>query len=110
MTTPRSYSNYARQAARLLGEQIRVARKQRRWSEKNLSERAGISRATLQKIEQGDMGCRIGLVFEVANLVGVTLFEADSSSLSRQLERTRDINALLPRRITSPKKVVHDDF
>lgn len=38
-----------------------------------LSKRAGISRRTLQKIERGDPKCEIGLVFEVANLVGVNL-------------------------------------
>jgi len=51
----RIYSKYAKEAAFLLGQQIKLARKKRKWSEANLAERAGISRATLQKIEAGEM-------------------------------------------------------
>jgi hypothetical protein len=47
--------------------------RQRKWSEANLAERAGISRATLQKIEAGAMSPAIGLVFEVATLAGSAL-------------------------------------
>ena len=110
MTKQRTYSKYALEAVTLLGEQIKLGRKQRKWSEKNLAERAGISRATLQKIENGEMNCVIGLVFEVATLVGVNLFEHDNFPLSRQIEQTKDKVALLPKRIKSKIKVVHDDF
>jgi len=110
MVKKRIYSQYALEAACLLGEQIKLGRKQRQWSETNLAERAGISRATLQKIEKGDMSCAIGLVFEVATLVGVKLFEQDKHPLSRQLEHTKDKIALLPKRIKTKTKAVHDDF
>ena len=110
MLKQRIYSQYALEAVSLLGKQIKLGRKQRKWSEKNLAERAGISRATLQKIEKGDMSCAIGLVFEVATLVGINLFEQDKLPLSRQLEHTEDKIALLPMRIKSKTKVVNDDF
>ncbi|VAW66643.1 hypothetical protein; Some similarities with transcriptional regulator [hydrothermal vent metagenome] len=110
MTKQRTYSKYALEAVTLLGEQIKLGRKQRKWSEKNLAERAGISRATLQKIERGEMSSAIGLVFEVATLVGVNLFEQDKPPLSRHIEQTRDKIALLPKRIKAKTKVVHDDF
>lgn len=93
-----------------MGEQVKLGRKLRQWSEKNLAERAGISRATLQKIENGEMSCAVGLVFEVATLVGVKLFEPDSIPLSRHIEHTRDKIALLPQRIKTTKKAVRDDF
>ena len=93
-----------------MGEQIKLGRKQRRWSEKNLAERAGIARATLQKIEKGDMSCSLGSVFEVATLVGVKLFEPEGTPLAKQIEHTRDKVALLPQRITTEKKPVRDDF
>ena len=93
-----------------MGEQIRLGRKQRRWSERNLAERAGISRATLQKIENGEMSCAIGLVFEVATLVGINLFQTDSMSLAKHIEHTRDKIALLPSRMRTGKRVVQDDF
>lgn len=110
MAKQRTYTQYALAAAALMGEQIKLGRKQRRWSEKNLAERADISRATLQKIERGEMSSSIGLVFEVATLVGIKLFEPDSTPLSKHIEHTRDKIALLPKRINTPKKVVRDDF
>jgi transcriptional regulator with XRE-family HTH domain len=35
----------------LLAKQIQLGRKQRKWTEHELADRAGISRATLQKTE-----------------------------------------------------------
>jgi len=93
-----------------MGEQIKLGRKQRKWTEKNLADRAGVSRATLQKIENGTLSCAIGLVFEVATLVGINLFEQDKHSLSKNIEQTRDHIALLPQRIKAKKKAVDDDF
>ena len=110
MVQQRTYSKYAQEAAFLLGQQIRLGRKQRQWSEQNLAERAGISRATLQKIEAGAMSPSVGLVFEVAALVGVPLFEQDSRALATGIELTQSKIALLPQRIRNPTKAVDDDF
>lgn len=110
MTKQRTYSKYAQEAARLLGKQIKLARKQRKWSEKNLADRAGISRATLQKIENGEMTCAIGLVFEAAVLVGLNLFAQDKIPLSISMENISNKIALLPQRIKSRTKAVDDDF
>lgn len=110
MVKQRTYSRHSQEAVVLMGEQIKLGRKQRQWTERNLAERAGISRATLQKIERGEMGCAIGLVFEVATLVGIQLFELDDIPLSRHIEHTRDKVALLPQRIKTGKKAVYDDF
>lgn len=94
----------------MLGKQIKLERKQRKWSEKNLAERIGISRATLQKIESGEMTCAIGLVFEAAALVGINLFEQDRVPLAVRIEQANDKIALLPQRIKAKSKVVDDDF
>jgi transcriptional regulator with XRE-family HTH domain len=110
MAKQRTYSKYAKEAVILMGEQIKLGRKQRKWTETNLAERAGISRATLQKIENGEMTCAIGLVFEVATLVSVKLFEHDKFPLLKQTEQTRDKLALLPQRIRTKIKAVDDDF
>ena len=110
MTKQRTYSKYAQEAAVLMGGHIKLGRKQRKWTEKNLADRAGISRATLQKIENGDMSCAIGLVFEVATLVDVNLFEQKDLPLSKRLEQTRDKIALLPQRIRVKTKEIDDDF
>lgn len=94
----------------MLGEQIKLGRKQRKWTERDLADRAGIARATLQKIERGEMSTAIGIVFEVATLVGINLFEQDKLPLSKHIEQTRDKIALLPRRIQVKTKAIDDDF
>lgn len=106
----RTYSRYTGEAGALFGKQIRLGRKQRKWTEHELAERAGISRATLQKIEKGDLTVAIGLVFEVAALVGVTLFDEERASLAAHLARTDDKLALLPSAVRARKKTLDDDF
>lgn len=106
----RIYSKNAQEAVLLLGKHIKLYRKQRKWSEQNLADRVGISRATLQKIESGEMSPSIGLVFEAAALVGVNLFEQDNISLSTRLQHTGDKIALLPQRIKVQTKKADDDF
>ncbi len=110
MKRRRTYSKYAKEAVFLLGQQIKLGRKKRKWSEQNLADRAGISRATLQKIEAGEMSPSIGFVFEVAALAGVTLFEEDNHALAAQLNLTQSKIALLPKRIRNREKAVDDDF
>ena len=106
----RAHSKYAKEAAYLLGQQIKLGRKKHKWSEKNLAERAGISRATLQKIEDGQLSPSIGRVFEVAALVGVTLFEEESQALKTRIDLTQSQIALMPQRIKNRTKAVDDDF
>ncbi|MFK0570016.1 helix-turn-helix transcriptional regulator [Endozoicomonas sp.] len=110
MPNPRRYTPYCIAAAELLGRQIQLGRKQRRWTESELAGRAGVSRATLQKIEKGDLSCTLGLVFEVACLVGVPLFEDNPASLAVKLDRTLDKIALLPQSIRKGYTEVDDDF
>lgn len=110
ITKVRPYSKYTTEAIKLLGKQIKLGRKQHKWTEHDLAERAGISRATLQKIEKGEPTCVIGLVFEVATLVGVKLFYADFETLTQHIERTDDKIALLPKHIFPGKSDVDDDF
>lgn len=106
----RTYSRYTRDATALLGSLIREARLERRLTAQELAERAGISRGMLQRIEKGDLKCEIGAVFEVATIVGVKLFDADGSTLTRQLHQTRDKLALLPKSIRKKSRTVRDDF
>lgn len=111
MKSKRAYSRYTVEAASLLGRLIQLGRKQRKWSEKELAERAGISRATLQKIEKGDPSVALGLTFEVATLVGVQLFDDETTSLASHIARVDDKLALLPSAVRKPRKVdVDDDF
>ena len=111
MKKKRVYSRYTREAALLLGKLIRLGRKERKWNEHELAERAGTSRATLQKIEKGDLSVALGLVFEVAALVEVRLFDQESSLLATHISRTDDKLAVLPGAVRKPRKAtVDDDF
>lgn len=106
----RTYSKASEQAALLLGQTIKLNRKQRRLSENELAERAGVSRETVQRIEKGDLKVAIGLVFEAAYLVGVPLFDASEERLSSKIESVSDKLALLPKQIRKPRIEVSDDF
>lgn len=106
----RTYSRYSRDAAALLGGLIREARKERKLSAQEVADRAGISRGLLQRLEKGDLKCEIGAVFEAATIVGVKLFDADETTLSRQLNQTREKLALLPKSVRKKSRVVRDDF
>ena len=111
MKRDRAYSRITKYAGEMLGQQIKLARKQQRWTEAELAERAGISRTTLQKIERGDLSCAVGLMFECAALTGVKLWDYYELPLPKQLEHTRDKLALLPRRVRKRKcKNFRDDF
>lgn len=106
----RTYLRPTREAAELLGKLIRLGRRERKMTEEDLAGRAGISRRTLQKIERGNPKCEIGLVFEVANLVGVKLFgEEGGSNLSNTINRADDKLALLPKR-TRKVVTIDDEF
>lgn len=107
--TVRVYSPYVQESAALLGGLIQLGRKERKWSEQQLADRAGISRTTLKKIEKGDLKCEIGLFFELAALTGVTLFEAERGRLSKEIDLVSAKLALLPRSIRAKRKV-KDDF
>lgn len=110
MARSRQHSAYVRDAARLLGEQIRLARRERRWSQRELAERAGIAVPTLRRIENGDLAVALGTAFDVAALTGVPLFYTDRDRVSIDLERTAARSAVLPQRVIARSGPVRDDF
>jgi len=104
------YSRYSSDAVKLMGGLIRVARKERKLTTQNIAERAGISRGLVQRIEKGDMKCSIGAVFEVAAILGVKLFDAEETTLSRHIRHNEDRLTLLPKSIRHKTRVIDDDF
>ncbi|MCR4764028.1 MAG: helix-turn-helix domain-containing protein [Lachnospiraceae bacterium] len=78
-----------------VGEQIRLARLRRKYSVKMVSERAGISRATLWKVEKGDPGVAIGIYAKVLAAIGlpndITLLARDDE-LGRLLQDAQLLN------------------
>ncbi len=106
----RSYSRYAREAAEVLGLMIRNTRIERGITIAEVAERAGISRGLLHRIEKGEMGSSIGAVFEVAAIVGLRLFEAEPTTLTRHLSIEREKLTLLPQSVRKGTTKVKDDF
>jgi transcriptional regulator with XRE-family HTH domain len=110
MRRGRPYSLLTVEAGRLLGAQVRLARLERRWSQKELAERADITPETLSKVERGDLSVGLGTAFEVAVLTGVPLFHEERSRVRSDLDLTVARSALLPQRVRLPKEPVKDDF
>jgi len=54
-----------------VGENIKLARKRRRFTTIQVSERAGIDRKTLYWIEKGDPGVTLGAYFNVLRVLGL---------------------------------------
>ena len=109
-TQKRTYARYTQEALALLGKMIRLGRKQRKMTERELAERLGIARSTVQRMEMGDPKVEIGLMFEAAALGGVKLFDTDERGIRTLSSRTDDRIALLPKHIYKAGKRVVDDF
>ena len=106
----RTYSKYTQEALSLLAGLIRAARLENKMSAQEVADRAGISRSMLVRIEKADPKCEIGATFEVAKIVGVSLFEIEPSRLAMQLNQVNEKLALLPKSARKTKKVAKDDF
>lgn len=94
----------------MLGVEVTARRKERRWTEADLAERAGISRTTLRKVERGDTTVAVGTVFDVATLVGVVLFHDTPSQVARERGVIEQRLALMPDRIRTRAQEIFDDF
>lgn len=106
----RTYSRYALQALTLLGASLRAARINRKMGTQALADRSGISRDLLYRIEKGDPRCEIGVVFELAAILGVPLFEPELGALQSHVREVQARLTLLPGAVHAPRDEVHDDF
>lgn len=68
-------------ALKKLGEDMKEARIRRRISMKLMSERAGISRPTLKKVEQGDATTSMGIYAKVIFILGLEDHLADMADI-----------------------------
>ena len=99
-------------ALRELGENIRLARLRRRITSELLSQRAGISRPTLRKIERGDPRVTLGAYANTLHALGL---ERDLSAVAKEDELGRKLQdaGLEPKRRapktrTKKQDVTHD--
>ena len=72
-----------------LGENIKLARKRRSYTQKLISERTGLSRLTIRKIEQGDPKVSMGHYVAVLSVLGLVedfAEVANDDELGRKLQ------------------------
>ncbi|WP_280562092.1 MULTISPECIES: helix-turn-helix transcriptional regulator [unclassified Chromohalobacter] len=105
--SPRTYH-----ALQLFANLIEEARRHRRWTQRELAERIGISRATLQSLLKGDPSVAIGSYFEAATLLGVPLFGTDSGNLADLAQQQQQRMTLLPGKTVhrNEENLPDDDF
>jgi len=94
----------------MLGKLIRIGRAERGLTAQELADRAGISRTTLSSIEKGAPGPEIGIVFEVASLVGLRLFDYDGRTLPMHNAHLDERPTLLPKSVRHTAKELDDEF
>lgn len=78
-----------------VGENIKLARKRRKLSEAQVSERAGISRSTLQLMEKGSAGVAMAAYLQVLFVLGLEkdlLKMAADDPLGRKLQDAALLN------------------
>lgn len=110
MKRRRPYSKNSQMAVEALGLLIKIKRKELKMTMVDLAARAKMSRTTLNKIEKGDMYCEIGLVFEVAAIVGIKLLGEETQKYETLTGRLQDKIAILPKYVRKKEKSLKDDF
>jgi transcriptional regulator with XRE-family HTH domain len=98
-----------------LGETINLARRNKEWRQSDLAERVGVTRQTIARIEQGDIGVAMGCYISVAWMLKIPIFLSDeenefadnailNSIISHLHEQTK-------KRIRTPQdKLIDDNF
>ena len=87
-----------------MGEQIKLARLRRNLSTELLSERAGISRATLWAVEKGSPTVAMGIYAAVLHALGG--LDKDLELIAKDDEfgrRLQDMNLMIPKRAKRSK-------
>jgi len=103
MPTPHLPTMAVVRALRRLGGDLRSARLKRRLPMRVVAERAGISRATLQRVERGDAGVGAGIYASVLHALGL-LGDLDlvADPLRDEVGQARS-DAATPRRARLPR-------
>lgn len=93
-----------------LAERLKILRQERRWSLNELSDRSGVSRATLSRLENGEVSPTTDVLARLCAAYGLTLsrlllmVEAEFQPVVRLKDQTiwKDSKAGFTRRVVSP--------
>jgi len=105
----KALSPQTEEALEILSSGIRVARRRRGWTLRQLAERVGVSAPTMVKVERGDPTVAVGTILEAAAIVGLPLFDDAAGVRQRYRSHKNAELALLPDRVR-PRRSVDDDF
>jgi len=97
----------AEEALKTLGNEIRLARKRRRWTIADLASKMGVSAPTVIAIEKGHSTVSMGVVFSALWILGL---EKELSVLSQPEDRVGKelTDSRLPQKIRHPRDLDND--
>lgn len=110
MKTISSTSPLAKEALKLFSNLLEKNRRIKKISQAELAERCGVSRSTIQNLLKGDSAVAIGTYFEVAVILGVSLFSENKNRVYELAKESQEILSLLPAHIHTSKESLRDDF
>ena len=93
-----------------IGELIKLARLEKKISQKELGERIGVSRPTISAIEKGQANVAIGSVLEAAYVVGLSLMDDDPEKIESSSQAIAKMLKILPSRGRGKKAELDDNF
>ncbi|WP_446995433.1 helix-turn-helix transcriptional regulator [Rhizobium leguminosarum] len=108
-TRKRSYARYTIAAVNVLGNMIQLERKSRRMTAQELAGRLGVTRGTVQRLEQGDPKVELGVAFEACTVLGIRLFDDDLGGMTFRNEELQKRLTLLPKYARPRKPIAIDD-
>lgn len=106
----RAMSKTTLSTLKVLGQLIRVARGQRRFTQDNLAIKLHVTRQTIIKIEKGDPTVSVGTIFEAAYILGIPLFTPDNATLTQWESILTGFSGLLPKKTRVKKRIIDNDF
>lgn len=101
------YSLPTRDVCAALGSEIARVRRERRWSQTELSQRVGVALGTIRAVEKGAPSVTLGVAVEAATVLGIDLLGGPAAASARASDNRRAL-ALLPQRVRAER--VDDDF
>lgn len=75
----------------------------------DFADRLGVTRGTVQRLEQGDPKVELGIAFEACTVLGIRLFDDDLGGMTLRREELQKRLTLLPKYARPRKQIVIDN-